>query len=205
MPSYTAIPNSDIDASSPVTESLLTLMRDNPIAIAENAANSTDIVGLDPLSKIVLSNDAIAVFNNTVITSAHDHYIFEFIDVVPVTDGVRFEAQFSVDNGSNYLTSVYKHTAADQTAFRLNGNAGILTGSASGEGLSGFCDLYSPSSTTQRKRIKASIINTVNDGSNTGTNQQAEHTSLAAINTIKFFFSSGNLNTGIIRCYGRRL
>lgn len=40
MTTYTAIPNGDIDRDSPVTQPLLTLMRDNPIGIAEGAANA---------------------------------------------------------------------------------------------------------------------------------------------------------------------
>lgn len=37
MTTYTAIPNSDIDRDSPITEPLMTLLRDNPIAITEGA------------------------------------------------------------------------------------------------------------------------------------------------------------------------
>ncbi len=43
MTTYTAIPNGDIDQDSPVTQPLLTLMRDNPIAITEGAAGAPRI------------------------------------------------------------------------------------------------------------------------------------------------------------------
>ena len=202
MPSYTAIPNSDIDASSPVTESLLTLMRDNPIAIAENAANSTDIVGLDPLSKIVLSNDAIAVFNNTVITSAHNSYLFEFISVVPVTDGTLFYTQYSTDNASTYITTgTYKTGGSFLNEVR---HTAASVGSASGEGLSGLFWLFDPLSTTMRKRSRSQTVATGSDGNQSSADSGYEQTTLTAVNALKFYFATGNMESGTIRCYGRR-
>ena len=44
---YTAIPDSDKDANSPVTESLITLLRDNPIAIAAADSGAPLIQNLD--------------------------------------------------------------------------------------------------------------------------------------------------------------
>jgi len=41
MTTYTAIANSEIDADSPVTTTLMQAMRDNPIAIAEGSADAT--------------------------------------------------------------------------------------------------------------------------------------------------------------------
>ena len=43
MTTYTAISNSDIDAESIVDENLMTLMRDNPIAITEGAGGAPKI------------------------------------------------------------------------------------------------------------------------------------------------------------------
>ena len=40
MTTYTAIPNGDIDQDSPLTQPLLTLVRDNPIAISEGATGA---------------------------------------------------------------------------------------------------------------------------------------------------------------------
>lgn len=39
MTSYTAIPNGDVDQDSPITQPLMTALRDNPIAIAEQDAS----------------------------------------------------------------------------------------------------------------------------------------------------------------------
>ncbi len=40
MTTYTAIPNGDIDQDSPVTQPLMTLLRDNPIAISEGSTGA---------------------------------------------------------------------------------------------------------------------------------------------------------------------
>jgi len=44
MTTYTAIPDTDIDPDSPITTGLMTLLRDNPIAITEGAAGAPSIV-----------------------------------------------------------------------------------------------------------------------------------------------------------------
>lgn len=43
MTTYTAIPNGDVDAESPITTTLMTLLRDNPIAITEGASGAPTI------------------------------------------------------------------------------------------------------------------------------------------------------------------
>lgn len=45
MTSYTAIPNGDIDQDSPVTQPLMTALRDNPIAMAEGDDPAPRILG----------------------------------------------------------------------------------------------------------------------------------------------------------------
>ena len=42
---YTAIPNGDVDPDSPLTTGLVTLLRDNPIAIAAGDSGAPEIVG----------------------------------------------------------------------------------------------------------------------------------------------------------------
>lgn len=43
MTTYTTIPDTDIDQDSPVTQPLMTALRDNPIAIAEGSAGAPSI------------------------------------------------------------------------------------------------------------------------------------------------------------------
>jgi len=53
MTTYTTIPNSDIDQDSPVTQPLMTALRDNPIAITEGSSGAPRIAN--------------AAFNNSVL------------------------------------------------------------------------------------------------------------------------------------------
>ncbi|PHR57293.1 MAG: hypothetical protein COA44_06225 [Arcobacter sp.] len=62
MANYTAIPNSDLDAESPITQSLMEALSSNPIAIAEAATGAPKISGnafedgAIPSSKITYSD-----------------------------------------------------------------------------------------------------------------------------------------------------
>ena len=53
MTTYTAIPNGDVDADSPITTTLITQLRDNPIAITEGAS------GAPQIQTAAIANDAI--------------------------------------------------------------------------------------------------------------------------------------------------
>ena len=43
MTDYTAIPNGDVDSDSPITTSLITKLRDNPIAITEGSSGAPQV------------------------------------------------------------------------------------------------------------------------------------------------------------------
>lgn len=45
MTTYTTIADADIDQDSPVTQPLMTALRDNPIAMAEGAAGAPSVLG----------------------------------------------------------------------------------------------------------------------------------------------------------------
>ena len=77
MPTYTPIPDADIDPDSPVTVTLQTLMRDNPIAITEGAAGApnivaaalaTDSVETDKIKGLAVTSPKMAV--DSVLTGA---------------------------------------------------------------------------------------------------------------------------------------
>jgi len=46
MTTYVAIPNGDIDQDSPLTQPLITALRDNPLAVIEGASGAPRIVGM---------------------------------------------------------------------------------------------------------------------------------------------------------------
>lgn len=67
MTTYTAIPNTDIDRDSPITEPLMTLLRDNPIAISEGATGAPRI--LSPALDLTQTGIVSATDNGVTLTT----------------------------------------------------------------------------------------------------------------------------------------
>lgn len=95
MTTYTSIPNADIDTDSPITTTLMTLMRDNPIAVTEGATGAPRVQRSAFDSKVLLK------------------WLYDFGDG---SDG----AQAWTTAGSTYSTGLWQCTtfsiAAGQTA-----------------------------------------------------------------------------------------
>ena len=154
------------------------------------------------------------------IDSTYPIYRFEFINILPQNDQVEFSFNFSVDGGSNYnvtKTSTFievfhlendanagiqyasSHDLAQSTAFqKLNSNQGNL----SDESASGYLQIFNPSSTTFVKHY-LSNMSSVYYLEYLGQDLSAGYGNTTnSINSIKFQYSSGNINSGTIKLYG---
>lgn len=80
MTTYTAIPNGDIDQDSPVTQPLMTLMRDNPIAISEGAAGAPRVL-LKAIEELTAGNTTRASYDTEQDGTGSEFtaYSFQFI------------------------------------------------------------------------------------------------------------------------------
>ena len=166
------------------------------------------------------SGDANITFDSSLINSDFNEYIFTFISMHPANDNVFLQFNASVDNGSNY--NVTKTTTfwraqnkeddssgstayddgsdnAQQTGFQTleNGNS-----SDNDHASSGYLHLYNPSSTTFQKLWYSRMSSTSAGDFNIHTNAGGTLNTTSAINNIKFQFSSGNIDAGIIKLYG---
>ena len=155
------------------------------------------------------------VFNNT-----YDSYIFKFINIHPITDGVNLLFQGNAVDASGFNETITSTTfraihdeddspvnvsyeggndQAQGTAFQILGND---IGSDNDQSCSGTIRLFNPSSTTFVKHF----IGEANyaQGANIFFNQYiAGYFNLtAAIDEIQFKMSSGNIDSGIIKLYG---
>jgi len=114
MTTYTAIANSEIDADSPVTTTLMQAMRDNPIAIAEGSADATVVAaGWHPYDMVNVGdgNDG-AIYDSatdgavaTVATPAFVdgyEYMLVFETVGGSTSPAAFEVSFYLDVAATY-------------------------------------------------------------------------------------------------------
>jgi hypothetical protein len=155
------------------------------------------------------------------IDSTYDSYVFKFINCHPATNSVQFLFNGSTDGGSNYnvvkTTTNFStlHAENDSFAFlgyqasadlaqstnfvRLNGNE---VGADNDQSLCATLKLFNPSSTTFVKHFI----------SDCQFSEQSDHSERAfvagyfnttsAINAVQFKFSSGNIDSGVIKLYG---
>lgn len=205
MTTYTAIPDSDIDPESPGTTTLFTRLRDNPIAIAEGDATAPSILGVDPLGEIsVVSPVATVDFQNgvsgIVFDGTYDKYTVEFINVAPATDAVSLYGRVYVAGVLQTGVAAYDSlgVTAPQMAF------GSSIGSSAGEGIDGTLSVYNPAGTTQLKRFRMSGVYTTSSGLPASNTSVGEFNSASAIDGLRFYFSSGNIESGVFRLYGIR-
>ena len=153
------------------------------------------------------------------INSTYKTYMFKFINIHPATDNVKWTFQSDVGTGTTYgqtITStdfIAQHSEADAvelgyatandqgqgTAFQPIGQ---LVGNGGDECVSGTLHIFDPSNATF---IKHFISNT---NVYRQDNYSREHFTAGYFNTttaltrFQFKFSSGNIDSGIIKLYG---
>jgi len=170
--------------------------------------------GLVLLSHTTVSSAAASVEFTSGIDSTYDAYKFIISGARPATDNQDMSILFSVDAGSNYLTSnnVYVLSSTDtggDGGSTQDGSASAIllggdnVGSASDESFNSELILYNPSNTTFHKNVSfqsayfeknANAVFAVGMGTCTG--------SVAAVTGIKFNFVSGNIAEGSFTMYG---
>lgn len=153
----------------------------------------------------------------TGLTSTYNHYVITFTNVVPATDDVFLHMRVSQAGVFNSGASSYQWARmglaagdssagvdSDQSDSQIDIAGGV--GNATGESLSGQLFFANPASTTRALNfvwsatwINASGFITLTQG--TGSTSGI---SLAAIDGIRFFASSGNISSGEFALYGVR-
>jgi len=162
-----------------------------------------DLSGTVFLTSVTASNDATIEFDNTILDGTYDEYIFRFINVVPSSDSAGFYSQVSTDNGSTYVTTAVYYAGSSGLGALI---IGLSVGSSANEnGVSGNMTLIGVTSSTQ---YKAALINTmvVDDSGNADPQPYPEFNirTAAEIDAIKFYYTSGNIESGTISVYGVR-
>jgi len=171
------------------------------------------------LSSQTASNSSSISFTSD-IDSTYDEYIFEFINIRPATDSVKFEFQANASGQSGYnetITSTYfqaYHDEANTTAV-LEYSTGqdqaqgtdyevlaVSLGNDADQCLAGELHLFAPSSTTYVKHFY-SLIQDYHTANYSMENFDAGYfNTTAALVAIDFKMSSGNIAAGTIKMYG---
>lgn len=100
MTAYVAIPNGDIDQDSPVTQELLTALRDNPLAIAEGDASAPKI--MPPALDLFLGGGAINSTGTTFTGINCSALMLMFGSTQSVTTSYSMQVRFSSDGGATF-------------------------------------------------------------------------------------------------------
>ena len=156
----------------------------------------------------------------TGLDSTYDEYIFKFIDIHPATDSANFTFNGSTDSGSNYNVTktttffeAFNNEAVASGALQYNETRDLAQGTgfqqlvtessnANDSNCVGTLTLFNPSSTTYVKHFIART-----NGMTFGTYSHEGYTAgyfntTSAVNAIRFQYSSGNIDDGIIKLYG---
>ncbi len=154
------------------------------------------------------------------IDDTYDAYVFKFINMHPVTDEVWFQFNMSTDGGSNYnvtkTTTRFraKHSEDDgEAVLEYRGGEDLaqstsaqklmfLQGNGNDESGSGSLTLYNPSSTVFVKHFISTTNNSTADNISTFHNTAGYGNTTSAIDAIQFSYTSGNIDSGVIKLYG---
>ena len=179
------------------------------------AAGSMTLITTNTISSGVSSSS----FTSS-IDSTYDTYMFKWINIHPATNNVEWTVNFR-DGGSDFdatkttTSFLANHTEAGggaslsySTGLDLAQATGYLSlnentyGTDADASLCGEMFLFSPSSTTF---VKHFIIRNTHMATNPGSRQDysAGYCNVtAAIDGVDFKFSSGNIDSGVIKMYG---
>ena len=154
------------------------------------------------------------------IDSSYRTYLFKFINIHPATVRAEFQFNMSTDGGSNYnvtKTSTYFQAQHgehyDDTSFSYNTSHDLAQstsyqdlahniGNSNDEATSGELYLFSPSSTTFVKHFIAKSNSYFGNDQTENLHIAGYCNVTAAIDGVDFKFSSGNIDSGVIKMYG---
>jgi len=171
--------------------------------------------GLIHLNTTTVDNAASIIYNNTLITSAHDVYKIVYSNYVPITNDTTLRLQVSTDNGSNFLSAIngrrYNQingtTHANQNGVDAGTNSilmGLALGGTPANGVcSGELTVAGVNNAVSYKHCWGKAVFHVADTSNFFWQDNASYVNSASdIDYFKISSTSGNLESGIFHLYG---
>ena len=171
--------------------------------------------GLNLLSTTTISSGTSTV-DMTGMDSTYVNYKIVGSQIHPATDNVALNGRViiggSAQTGSDYpyVNHFIKHSgtpshvlnsSSDATSWKLTYG---LAGNATNENLSFEMDVYNPSDTSLYKTFTTISTGLDKDGGDIymNINGAAYRGSTSAITGVQFFFSSGNIDSGVFKIYG---
>lgn len=140
MTSYVAIPNGDIDQDSPITQPLMTALRDNPIAIAEGDDTAPRILGeaaardssiaarrlpvVTVAAGSVVSSQGQGRVDGTTLTQSTTNVVAYTFTIRSYSGGLRFSVtQTNAGPGGTAIAEIYKNNVLVQAYTQTPGTS----------------------------------------------------------------------------------
>jgi len=186
----------------------------NVTALDSMASGDMNLITTNTISSGVSSSSFTSNINST-----YNTYIFKFINMHPASDSVQFSFNFSTD-GSNFnvtkTSSSYsaQHNEAGNDSSIPYEDAGDLAqstgyqifnqqvGNDNDQCISGILYLFDPSNTTFVKHYLAEMMTTHPSEYSIRQFVGGYNNTTSAITAVDFKFSSGNIDSGVIKMYG---
>ena len=187
----------------------------NVTALASIASGDMNLITTNTISSGVSSSS----FTSN-IDSTYDTYMFKFINMHPASDGVSLTFNGSIDGGSNFnvtKTTSYLEAIHDegnsstglnyQTSLDIAQGTGYqellrIPGNDNDQSGSGTLMLFSPSNTTFVKQFTYTGASVTSSDFANNNFVAGYFNTTSAINAVDFKFSSGNIDSGVIKMYG---
>jgi hypothetical protein len=148
----------------------------------------------------------------TAISSTYDDYLIEILDLIPATDGdnlfLRFNTGGGFDNTSGHYgwnglrwdnSGTGSAGSGSDTKIECDGGGAISNNSS--YGLTGTIKLHAPGNSIYKKcEMDTTFRNT--SGNQIGNQGRGIYLVTSAITQFQLIFSTGNIASGIGRCYG---
>ena len=166
------------------------------------------------------SNSSSLDFSSTYITTTYLDYMLVCSGMKFASDDVYPRLLFSVDNGSNYLAD-YRNARMGLTDDNTNrnisqtGSSGLYmthesaVGNSTGEGYNAIAFVFDPlkqSGTTDMYTMMRSFGSYTDTSAKIGTFSGANRNKVTtAVNNIRFDVNTGNITSGKVSLYGRKL
>ena len=166
------------------------------------------------------SNSSSLDFSSTYITTTYLDYMFVFSGIKNASDGQYVRLLFSTDNGSNYASSYRNarlgfmdnnaeyHSGQDSSGGLYIMNSQPL-GNSTGETLNGFAIVYDPlkqnGTTDSYTYVTAHTSYCADNGRVNVASTSHCNKVVTAVNNIRFDTTGGNITSGKVSLYGRKL
>jgi hypothetical protein len=194
----------------------------NAVTIADAGAFSASLGAMTLIKTLTASSSSTLSFvhgsSSVVLDSTYPIYKFEFINIHPATNNVKFQFNLTTD-GTNFnvtKTSTYfaaYHSEADDAGLAYSTGSDLDqstsdqpiaedVGSDNDQAPSGSLFLFNPSSTTFVKHYLANMSNSQQTDYSQNIFSAGYGNTTSAITGARFKFASGNIDSGKIKLYG---